>query len=283
MSGKKKGLGRGLSALFGDEKPKDKPQKLKQSNTVSISDLSRNPYQPRQYFSEEKLEELANSIKKNGIIQPIAVRPNKIENGKYEIVAGERRWIAAQRAGLHEIPVTILDLSDVESLEVAIVENIQRDDLNPIEEARGYKRLNEEFKYDHESISKLMSKSRSHISNTLRLLTLPKDVIGMLEEGTLTSGQARPLIGITNASSIAEEIVAKNYSARKVEYLVKAKKTGNYKIKTTDSNILKAQERIEKILGLKVYISNKKNNSGKITIEYKDLEQFELISNLLTK
>ena len=283
MSGKKKGLGRGLSALFGDEKPQDKPQKLKQSNTVSISDLSRNPYQPRQYFSEEKLEELANSIKKNGIIQPIAVRPNKIENGKYEIVAGERRWIAAQRAGLHEIPVTILDLSDVESLEVAIVENIQRDDLNPIEEARGYKRLNEEFKYDHESISKLMSKSRSHISNTLRLLTLPKDVIGMLEEGTLTSGQARPLIGITNASSIAEEIVAKNYSARKVEYLVKAKKTGNYKIKTTDSNILKAQERIEKILGLKVYISNKKNNSGKITIEYKDLEQFELISNLLTK
>ena len=283
MSGKKKGLGRGLSALFGDEKPRDKPQKLKQSNTVSISDLSRNPYQPRQYFSEEKLEELANSIKKNGIIQPIAVRPNKIENGKYEIVAGERRWIAAQRAGLHEIPVTILDLSDVESLEVAIVENIQRDDLNPIEEARGYKRLNEEFKYDHESISKLMSKSRSHISNTLRLLTLPKDVIGMLEEGTLTSGQARPLIGITNASSIAEEIVAKNYSARKVEYLVKAKKTGNYKIKTTDSNILKAQERIEKILGLKVYISNKKNNSGKITIEYKDLEQFELISNLLTK
>ena len=185
MSGKKKGLGRGLSALFGDEKPKDKPNKIKQSNTVSISDLSRNPYQPRQNFSEEKLEELANSIKKNGIIQPIAVRPNKSENGKYEIVAGERRWIAAQRAGLHEIPVTVLDLSDVESLEVAIVENIQRDDLNPIEEARGYKRLSEEFKYDHESISKLMSKSRSHVSNSLRLLTLPADVISMLEEGTL--------------------------------------------------------------------------------------------------
>ena len=196
MSGKKKGLGRGLSALFGDEKPKDKPQKLKQSNTVSISDLSRNPYQPRQFFSEEKLEELANSIKKKGIIQPIAVRPNKIENGKYEIVAGERRWIAAQRAGLHEIPVTILDLSDVESLEVAIVENIQRDDLNPIEEARGYKRLSQEFNYDHESIAKLMSKSRSHISNTLRLLTLPSDVIAMLEEGTLTSGQALSLIHI---------------------------------------------------------------------------------------
>ena len=283
MSGKKKGLGRGLSALFGDEKPKDKPQQISQLNTVSISDLSRNPYQPRQYFSEEKLEELANSIKKNGVIQPIAVRPNKTETGRYEIVAGERRWIAAQRAGLHEIPVRILELSDVESLEVAIVENIQRDDLNPIEEARGYKRLNEEFKYDHENISKLMSKSRSHVSNTLRLLTLPKDVIAMLEEGTLTSGQARPLIGISNASSIAEEIVSKNYSARKVEYLVKNKKGSRSKDKNIDTNILKAQEKIEKILGLKVYISNKKNNSGKITIEYKDLEQFDFISDLLTK
>ena len=282
MSGKKKGLGRGLSALFGDEKPKDKQQNANVANSVSISDLSRNPYQPRQHFSEVKLEELVNSIKKNGIIQPIAVRPIKSENGKYEIVAGERRWIAAQRAGLHEIPVRILDLSDVESLEVAIVENIQRDDLNPIEEARGYKRLNEEFKYDHESISKLMSKSRSHISNTLRLLTLPNDVISMLEEGTLTSGQARPLIGITNASSIAEEIVAKNYSARKVEYLTRNKKT-NFKDKRIDSNILRAQEKIEKILGLKVNILNKKNNSGKIVIEYKDLDQFEFLSDLLTK
>ena len=282
MSGKKKGLGRGLSALFGDEKPNDKPKEIRQSNTVSIGDLSRNPYQPREHFSEEKLEELANSIKKNGIIQPIAVRPNKTENGKFEIVAGERRWIAAQRAGLHEIPVIILDLSDVESLEVAIVENIQRDDLNSIEEARGYKRLNEEFKYDHESISKLMAKSRSHVSNTLRLLTLPSDVIAMLEEGSLTSGQARPLIGISNASSIAEEIVSKNYSARKVEYLVRNKK-GNVKEKVIDSNILKAQEKIEKKLGLKINILNKKNNSGKITIEYKDLEQFELVSNLLTK
>ena len=282
MSGKKKGLGRGLSALFGDEKPKHKQQEIKQLNTVSISDLSRNPYQPRQNFSEEKLEELASSIKKNGIIQPIAVRVNKSQSGKYEIVAGERRWLAAQRAGLHEIPVNVLDLTDVESLEVAIVENIQRDDLNPIEEAKGYKRLNEEFKYDHESISKLMSKSRSHISNTLRLLTLPSDVIAMLEEGTLSSGQARPLIGISNASSIAEEIVSKNYSARKVEYLIRNKK-GSNKEKVVDANILKAQERIEKILGLKVNILNKKNNSGKITIEYKDLDQFELLSNLLTK
>ena len=283
MSGKKKGLGRGLSALFGDEKPNDKSNEIRQSNTVSISDLSRNPYQPRQHFSEEKLEELANSIKKNGIIQPIAVRPDKSKSGKYEIIAGERRWLAAQKAGLHEIPVTILDLSDVESLEVAIVENIQRDDLNPIEEARGYKRLFQEFKYDHESISKLMSKSRSHVSNTLRLLTLPKDVIAMLEEGTLTSGQARPLIGLGNASSIAEEIVAKNYSARKIEYLVKSKKQSGSNKKVFDANILKAQDRIEKVLGLKVNILNKKNNSGKIVIEYKDLEQFDLVSDLLTK
>ena len=282
MSGKKRGLGRGLSALFGDEKPKEKSQEINQTNTVSISDLSRNPYQPRQHFSEEKLEELVNSIRKNGIIQPIAVRESKTQSGKYEIIAGERRWLAAQRAGLHKIPVIVLDLTDVESLEVAIVENIQRDDLNPIEEAKGYKRLNEEFKYDHESISKLMSKSRSHISNTLRLLSLPSDVIAMLEEGTLSSGQARPLIGISNASSIAEEIVSKNYSARKVEYLTRNKK-GSNKERVIDTNILKAQERIEKILGLKVNILNKKNNSGKITIEYKDLDQFEFVSDLLTK
>ena len=186
-------------------------------------------------------------------------------------------------AGLHEVPINVLDLNDAESLEVAIVENIQRDDLNPVEEARGYKRLSDDFKYDHESISKLMSKSRSHISNTLRLLSLPEDVISMLQEGTLSSGQARPLIGLYNASAIAEEIVSKNYSARKVEYLVKSKKNPKSGEKNYDANILKTQERIEKILGLKVNIINKKNNSGKITIEYKDLEQFDFISNLLTK
>jgi ParB family chromosome partitioning protein len=282
-TGKKKGLGRGLSALFGDQTPLEPKTKNRTTDTVSISDLTRNPYQPRQIFNEVKLEELSQSIKKNGIIQPIAVRQNKSNSGKYEIVAGERRWLAAQRAGLHEIPVNILDLSDVESLEVAIVENIQRDDLSPVEEARGYKRLFDEFKYDHESISKLMSKSRSHISNTLRLLTLPSDVITMLEEGSLTSGQARPLIGLINASLIAEEIVTKNYSARKVEYLVKSKKALSTNRNNKDANIIKAQESIEEILGLKINISNKKNNSGKIVIEYKNLEQFEMISGLLTK
>ena len=282
ITNRKKGLGRGLSALFGDEKIKEKQRESGTLNKLSISDLSRNPYQPRQNFSEAKLDELANSIKKNGIIQPIAVRPNKSENGKFEIVAGERRWLAAQRAGLHVIPVTVLDLSDAESLEVAIVENIQRDDLNPIEEAKAYKRLNEEFKYDHESISKLMSKSRSHVSNSLRLLTLPSDVISMLEEGTLTSGQARPLIGLSNASTIAEEIVAKNYSARKVEYLTRNKKN-EFSTKKIDANIIKAQEKIEKVLGLKVHIVNRKNNSGKVVIKYEGLDQFDLISDLLTK
>jgi len=281
--GKKKGLGRGLSALFGDSSPKENKADVVNLNKISISDLSRNPYQPRQFFDEEKLEELSNSIKKNGIIQPIAVRPKKSDSGKYEIVAGERRWLAAQRAGLHEIPVNILDLSDSESLEVAIVENIQRDDLNAVEEAKGYERLSKEFKYDHESISKLMSKSRSHISNSLRILTLPPDVLNLIEEGSLTAGQARPLIGLIDPSRMAEEIVLKNYSARKVEYLVKSKKIKKTNKKKYDSNIIQAQERIEKTLGLKVNIANKKDNSGKIIIEYKDLEQFELVSDLLTK
>jgi ParB family transcriptional regulator, chromosome partitioning protein len=282
-SGKKKGLGRGLSALFGDQPSNEELYKEKQLNKISISDLSRNPYQPRNTFNQEKLEELSNSIRKKGVIQPIAVRPKKDDPGKYEIVAGERRWLAAQKAGLHEIPVNILDLSDVESLEVAIVENIQRDDLNPVEEAKGYERLSKEFKYDHESISKLMSKSRSHISNSLRLLTLPEDVLSMIKEGSLTAGQARPLIGLIDPSRVAEEVVSKNYSARKVEYLVKSKKTKKPDKKKYDSNIIQAQERIEKILGLKVNIINKKNNSGKITIEYKDLEQFDLVEGLLTK
>ena len=281
-SGKKKGLGRGLSALFGDQVPKNDLNKKSEINTIDISDLSRNPYQPRTIFNEEKLDELTASIKKNGIIQPIAVRPKKNELGKFEIVAGERRWLAAQRAGQHKIPVNILDLSDVESLEVAIVENIQRDDLNPIEEAKGYKRLSEEFNYNHDSISQLMSKSRSHISNTLRLLTLSDDIISMIEEGLLTSGQARPLIGLANASSIAEEIVAKKYSARKVEYLVKSKKKPK-KEQKYDPNILQAQELIEDKLGLKTIILNHKNNSGTISIEYKNLEQFEMLSKLLTK
>ena len=283
---KKKGLGRGLSALFGDQKSELKKDgnRNQNLNKAEVSDIRPNKYQPRVHFNEEKLNELANSIKKNGIIQPIAVREDKGDPGRYEIVAGERRWLAAQRAGLHEVPIIILDLDDNESLEVAIVENIQRDDLNAIEEAKGYKRLSDEFGYDHEKIANFMSKSRSHISNTLRLLTLPQDVIGLIEEGNLTAGQARPLIGLSNATNIAEEIVAKNLSARSVELLVRSKKgplrSGQIKI---DANILNEERRIQENLGLNIKIQNKKNNSGKITILYKNLEQFELVSNLLKR
>jgi len=285
-SSKKKGLGRGLSALFGDQQEKEESKIVKKDQTfkVNTSDLSPNKFQPRAYFNEEKLEELVNSIRKNGIIQPIAVRPDKADPNKYEIVAGERRWRAAQKAGLHEVPIIILNLDDNESLEVAIVENIQRDDLNVIEEAKGYKRLSDEFGYDHEKIARFMSKSRSHISNTLRLLSLPADVIGMIEEGNLTAGQARPLIGLPSATNIAEEVVKKNLSARSVEMLVRNQKgpqrPGQIKI---DSNIISEQNKIQENLGLNVSIRNKKNNSGKITILYKNLEQFELISNLLKR
>ncbi len=277
-SKKNKGLGKGLSALFGDQKKPENQRKNEGNNQKAlIGELARNKYQPRSVFDEKKLNELSESIKKNGIIQPIAVRKNKSSSELYEIVAGERRWLAAQKAGLHEVPITILDLNDSETLEVAIVENIQREDLNIVEEARGYKRLNEEFGYDQDKIAIMMSRSRSHISNTLRLLNLPKDIIAMLEQGELTAGQARPLIGMPNASAIAEEIVAKKLSARSIENIKKIKS----KSFTIDPNVFEAQRDIERSIGLKVIILNKKNNSGKLTIEYKNMDQLELVSSLL--
>ena len=282
MNAAKKGLGRGLSALFGDIEKKSGSNQT-QSNKIPIADLQRNKYQPRTIFDEAKLAELSSSIKKNGVIQPIAVRPNKYEPGKYEIVAGERRWLAAQKAGLNEVPAIVLDIDDQKSLEIAIVENIQRQDLNAIEEAKGYQRLIKEFGYDHEKISKFMSKSRSHISNTLRLLTLPKDIVTMIEEGLLSAGQARPLIGIPNASTIAENIVKKKFSAREVESLTKQKKTSKKSKKTEDPNITFVQNEIESKLGMNVRIINKKNNSGKLIINYSSLDQFELLSKKLRK
>ena len=218
MNPAKKGLGRGLSALFGDIEKKSGSSQM-QTSKIPIADLQRNKYQPRNIFDDEKLEELSKSIKENGVIQPVAVRPNKYEPGKFEIIAGERRWLAAQRAGLNEIPVFILEINDQKSLEIAIVENVQREDLNVIEEAKGYMRLIKEFGYDHEKVSKFMSKSRSHVSNTIRLLTLPEDVIGLIEEGKLTAGQARPLVGMPNASEVAENIAKKKVAAREVESL----------------------------------------------------------------
>ena len=281
MSVQKKGLGKGLSALFGDIEKKVDNNQIKKS-VIAISDLQRNKYQPRTIFDQEKLEELSMSIKENGVIQPIAVRPNKYDVGKYEIVAGERRWIAAQKAGLNEVPIIVLDVDDQKTLEIAIIENVQRQDLNIIEEAKGYQRLRKEFGYDHDKISKFMSKSRSHISNTLRLLTLPEDVIGLLEEGKLTAGQARPLIGMPNASEVAENIAKKKVAARKVEAMVQQKK-GKVSEKIDDPNISFVRNEIESKLGLNVEIINKKNNSGKIVIKYKTLDQFELISKKLRK
>tara|TARA_A100001011_G_scaffold400597_1_gene516691 strand:- start:4707 stop:5552 length:846 start_codon:yes stop_codon:yes gene_type:complete len=281
MNPAKKGLGRGLSALFGDIEDKSNLSDIN-INSLPIGDLQRNKYQPRSIFDETKLNELSSSIKANGIIQPIAVRPNKYVKGKFEIIAGERRWIAAQRAGLNKVPVIVLDIDDQKSLEIAIVENIQRQDLNIIEQAKGYQRLVKEFGFDHEKISKFMSKSRSHVSNTLRLLTLPEDIIGLLEEEKLTAGQVRPLIGLPNASEIAENIVKKKVAAREVETLVKNKKTQN-KNAIEDPNIQFIKNEIESKLGLSIDILNKKNNSGKVIIKYKSLEQFELISKKLRK
>ena len=281
-SKKKKGLGRGLSALFGDQKQKEVAINENASPDqmyALIGDLIRNDYQPRTKFDEAKLIELSSSIKKNGIIQPIAVRPVKNQQNTYQIIAGERRWLAAQKAGLHKVPIIIHDLNDSEVLEVAIVENIQREDLNAIEEAQAYKRLNKEFNYDQEKIATLMGKSRSHISNTLRLLNLPKDIILMISEGELTAGQARPLVGLPNASQIAEEIVSKKLSARSIENIKKRKS----KSFTIDPNIFDVQREIERKLGLKVLITNKRNNTGKISVEYKNIDQFEMISNLLKK
>ena len=282
MNTAKKGLGRGLSALFGDIEKKSELKQV-QTNKIPIADLERNKYQPRTIFDEDKLNELSSSIKENGVIQPIAVRPNKYEPGKFEIVAGERRWLAAQKAGLNKVPVVVLDIDDQKSLEIAIVENVQRQDLNVIEEAKGYQRLVKEFGYDHAKISKFMSKSRSHVSNTLRLLSLPEDIIGLIEEGKLTAGQARPLIGMPNASEVAENIVKKKVAAREVESLAKTKKGGKNTKKIEDPNIAFVRNEIESKLGLNVEIVNKKNNSGKITIKYKSLDQFELISKKLRK
>jgi len=287
----KKGLGRGLMSLFGDQVKvsNDVRENEKKSNPdspyllASIGDLSRNKFQPRIYFDKKKIEELAVSIKKNGLIQPIAVRLGK--DNSYEIVAGERRWLAAQVAGLHQVPVIILSLNDTQSLELAIVENIQREDLNSIEEAKGYDKLIKQFNYDHEKLSEFMGKSRSHISNTLRLLSLPVSVIQMVEEGKLTAGQVRPLIGRFNALKIAESIVKEKLSARSIENFVKREKEKETEkpIKITDPNILLQERRIEESLGLVVKIVNKKNNSGKVTIAYSNFDQFELISSLLKK
>ena len=284
---KKRGLGRGLMSLFGDQETSATKGDVKTDYlSISISNLVANKFQPRTYFDKEKIEELAQSIKQNGLIQPIIVRPHS-EEGVYEIIAGERRCMAAQNAGLHEVPVVVLKINDVQALELAIVENIQREDLNVIEEAKGYDRLMNEFSYDHEKLADFMGKSRSHISNTLRLLTLPEEVIKMVDEGKLTAGQVRPLVGRYNAKEIANSILKEKLSARSVENLVKNQKNsegkkGSSKSKT-DPNALLAQRQIEESLGLKTKVVSRKNNSGKIIVEFNNLDQFEMLSKRLIK
>ena len=274
----KKCLGRGLSSLLGDSTKKIV------TNKVSIKDLTRNKLQPRKHFDKENLEELTNSIREQGVIQPIVVRPDKALDGKYEIIAGERRWLASQNAGLHEIPVVILNVDDVKSLEFAIVENVQRQDLNPIEEARGYQKLVKDFNYNQEKLSKFIGKSRSYIANSLRLLGLPSEVLVMVETGDLSAGHARSLIGINNSVELAKKIIQKKLSVRQSEVLVRQFRNKKFKlVSKKDANILELQKSLEEKTGLSVSINNKKNNTGTITFEYRDLEQLDKLINTIKK
>ena len=274
----KKGLGRGLSSLLGDTSKKI------ETNKVAIKDITRNKFQPRKYFSKESLDELTNSIKEQGIIQPIVVRPDKSSEGKYQIIAGERRWLASQNAGLNEVPVVITDLDDVKSLELAIVENVQRQDLNPIEEARGYQRLVDEFNYNQEKLSQFIGKSRSYIANSLRLLGLPEEVLEMVGQGNLSAGHARALIGLNNATTIAKKIIQKKLSVRQAEILAKQFRDKKFKlISKKDTNILDLQKTLEEKTGLTVSINNKKNNSGSISFQYRDLDQLEKLIDVIKK
>ena len=274
----KKGLGRGLSSLLGDSSKKIN------TNKISIKDITRNKFQPRKYFDNESLEELTNSIKKQGIIQPIVVRPDKSSVGKYEIIAGERRWLASQNAGLHEVPVVILNVDDVKSLEFSIVENVQRQDLNPIEEARGYQRLVDDFNYNQEKLSQFIGKSRSYIANSLRLLSLPEDILLMVQQGNLSAGHARSLIGLNNSVEIAKKIIQKKLSVRQSEILARQFRDKKFKlVSKKDPNILDLQKNLEEKTGLNVSINNKKNNSGVISFEYKDLDQLDKLIDAIKK
>ena len=272
----KKGLGRGLSSLIGDSSKKIG------TNKISINDLTRNMFQPRKNFSKESLEELANSIRERGVIQPIIVRPNKSLEGKYEIIAGERRWLASQNAGLHEIPVVILNVDDVKSLEFSIIENVQRQDLDPIEEARGYQRLIDDFNYNHDKLSKFIGKSRSYIANSLRLLSLQEEILLMVEQGNLSAGHARTLIGLQNSVELAKKIIQKKLSVRQAEVLARQFKNKKFKlIHKKDPNILDLQRVLEEKTGLSVSVTNRKNNSGIISFAYQDLNQLDRISNVI--
>ena len=274
----KKGLGRGLSSLIGDSELSDGKSK------ISISLIVRNKYQPRKKFDKESLEELTNSIKERGMIQPIVVRRSEDQDEKYEIVAGERRWQAAQNAGLHEVPSIIIKADNLKSLEFAIIENVQRKDLNPIEEAEGYKRLIDDFRYDHEKVAKFIGKSRAHISNCLRLLSLPKEVIELIIEEKISQGHAKILVGLENALLLAKKVISKKLSVRQTENLVRLiKSKKNYSNKRKDSNILSIEEELSNKIGMRVFVNNKRNNTGTISVEYKAVDQLDRLVEVIKK
>jgi len=272
----KKGLGRGLSSLIGETKTEININKL------LISDLVPNKYQPRKLFDEKNLEELTNSIKERGIIQPIIVRKSNGDKSKYEIIAGERRWLAAQKAGLHEVPVVITEADDLKALEFAIVENVQRHDLNAVEEAQGYKHLIDDFSYDQEKVAKFIGKSRSHITNCIRLLTLPESVLKLIEIKKISAGHAKTLVGLDNAAFIANKVIEKHLSVRQTENFVKLFKIKNQSFKSSkDSNLLALESSIINKIGINVLIKNRKNNSGSIVFEYNDLDQLNKIIEII--
>ena len=272
----KKGLGRGLSSLIGETKVETKTNKL------SLSEIVPNRYQPRKNFDEESLKDLSNSIKERGVIQPIIVRSSSADSSKYEIIAGERRWLAARKAGLHDIPVVVTDADDLKSLEFAIVENVQRHDLNPLEEAQGYKRLIDEFSYDQEKVSKFIGKSRSYITNALRILNLPKDVLQFVKEKKLSAGHAKILVGLDNASFVANKIIEKKLSVRQTENFVKIFKKKKFSTKiNNDPNIKNLEQSISDKTGLSVQIKNSKKNKGSITFNYHDIEQLNKIIDII--
>jgi len=275
MNKLKKGLGRGLSSLIGETKSTN------QSNVIEINKIVKNRFQPRKIFDENKLNELTNSIKERGVIQPIIVRKHNKDDGKYEIIAGERRFLAAQKANLKEVPVVITNVDDLKSLEFAIIENVQRDDLNPLEEAQSYQRLIDEFSYDHEKVSKFIGKSRSYITNSLRILTLPKEVLNLIETRKITAGHAKILVGLDNAEFVANKIYDKKLSVRQAENLVKIFKTKKKSLKSRDINVQTLENSLIDKIGLKVIISNGRNNKGSIKIEYKDLDQLNRIIEVI--
>jgi len=275
---KSKGLGRGLSSLIGDSDVKEK------KTTISISSIVRNKYQPRKKFEKENIEELTNSIRERGIIQPIIVRKSNDQDDKFEIVAGERRWQAAQNAGLHDVPAVVIKADNLKSLEFAIIENVQRKDLNPIEEAEGYKRLIDNFNYDQEKVAKFIGKSRAHISNCLRLLSLPKEVIDLIINEKITQGHAKILVGIDSAFLLANKIISKNLSVRQTESLVRSiKNVNNKSFKRKDPNISAIENDLREKIGMRVFVKNKKNNSGAITLEYKAQDQLDRLVEVIKK